>query len=151
MMTMKRSGTRRSNASSDARSEANREHLSECFSPVCLNGNRRPPQVPENIGAGEGNRTLVFSLEGCCSTIELHPHIFWSMILSENQYPPRIERRASLSGSCSASDLTRRRGTLNCPRPALNRLVSQAIWLWFGLNARRFAAYIQIPINHERR
>src|SRR6516162_1507452 len=73
MMTMKRSGTRRSNASSDARSEANREHLTECFSPVCLNGNRRPPQVPENIGAGEGNRTLVFSLECCCSTIELHP------------------------------------------------------------------------------
>jgi hypothetical protein len=29
--------------------------------------------VTENIGAGEGNRTLVFSLEGCCSTIELHP------------------------------------------------------------------------------
>ena len=27
----------------------------------------------ENIGAGEGNRTLVISLEGCCSTIELHP------------------------------------------------------------------------------
>src|SRR5262245_30160032 len=25
------------------------------------------------IGAGEGNRTLVISLEGCCSTIELHP------------------------------------------------------------------------------
>src|ERR1041385_784964 len=25
-------------------------------------------------GAGEGNRTLVISLEGCCSTIELHPH-----------------------------------------------------------------------------
>ena len=24
-------------------------------------------------GAGEGNRTLIFSLEGCCSTIELHP------------------------------------------------------------------------------
>src|SRR5262245_43589940 len=30
-------------------------------------------QVFENIGAGEGNRTLVISLEGCCSTIELHP------------------------------------------------------------------------------
>jgi hypothetical protein len=28
----------------------------------------------EKIGAGEGNRTLVISLEGCCSTIELHPH-----------------------------------------------------------------------------
>src|SRR5258708_32452877 len=26
-----------------------------------------------DAGAGEGNRTLVFSLEGCCSTIELHP------------------------------------------------------------------------------
>src|SRR5690606_21163989 len=24
-------------------------------------------------GAGEGNRTPVISLEGCCSTIELHP------------------------------------------------------------------------------
>jgi len=37
---------------------------------------RRGPNVPANherIGAGEGNRTLVFSLEGCCSTIELHP------------------------------------------------------------------------------
>jgi hypothetical protein len=31
-------------------------------------------QVLEKIGAGEGNRTLVISLEGCCSTIELHPH-----------------------------------------------------------------------------
>jgi hypothetical protein len=31
-------------------------------------------QVFEKIGAGEGNRTLVISLEGCCSTIELHPH-----------------------------------------------------------------------------
>jgi hypothetical protein len=30
-------------------------------------------QVLKNIGAGEGNRTLVISLEGCCSTIELHP------------------------------------------------------------------------------
>ena len=29
----------------------------------------------ENTGAGEGNRTLVISLEGCCSTIELHPQI----------------------------------------------------------------------------
>src|SRR5690606_19723644 len=27
-------------------------------------------------GAGEGNRTLIVSLEGFCSTIELHPHIF---------------------------------------------------------------------------
>jgi hypothetical protein len=31
------------------------------------------PQVFEKNGAGEGNRTLVISLEGFCSTIELHP------------------------------------------------------------------------------
>ena len=29
--------------------------------------------VPLVCGAGEGNRTLVVSLEGFCSTIELHP------------------------------------------------------------------------------
>ena len=28
---------------------------------------------PGKNGAGEGNRTLVFSLGSCCSTIELHP------------------------------------------------------------------------------
>jgi hypothetical protein len=27
-------------------------------------------------GAGEGDRTLTFGLEGRCSTIELHPHIY---------------------------------------------------------------------------
>ena len=32
------------------------------------------PGLPE-FGAGEGNRTLVVSLEGFCSTIELHPPI----------------------------------------------------------------------------
>src|SRR5690606_19380730 len=32
------------------------------------------PAYCEENGAGEGNRTPVFSLEGCCSTIELHPH-----------------------------------------------------------------------------
>jgi hypothetical protein len=31
-------------------------------------------QVIEETGAGERNRTVVISLEGCCSTIELHPH-----------------------------------------------------------------------------
>jgi hypothetical protein len=33
----------------------------------------RPQPLVEKSGAGEGNRTLVISLEGCCSTIELHP------------------------------------------------------------------------------
>src|SRR6185312_12148582 len=31
------------------------------------------PDVAIRAGAGEGNRTLVVSLEGFCSTIELHP------------------------------------------------------------------------------
>ena len=30
-------------------------------------------QILISVGAGEGNRTLVISLEGFCSTIELHP------------------------------------------------------------------------------
>ena len=29
----------------------------------------------QKFGAGEGNRTLTTSLEGWCSTIELHPHL----------------------------------------------------------------------------
>jgi hypothetical protein len=33
----------------------------------------RLPGPPPATGAGEGNRTLVISLEGFCSTIELHP------------------------------------------------------------------------------
>src|SRR5579875_2238498 len=33
-----------------------------------------PAAGMDQNGAGEGNRTLVISLEGCCSTIELHPH-----------------------------------------------------------------------------
>jgi hypothetical protein len=41
--------------------------------PACQNDRPTMNQVIENIGAGEGNRTLVISLEGCCSTIELHP------------------------------------------------------------------------------
>ncbi len=41
--------------------------------PACQNGMRTMTQVLEKAGAGEGNRTLVISLEGCCSTIELHP------------------------------------------------------------------------------
>src|ERR1700676_1197966 len=41
------------------------------FSPCLLFSVRQPPMH----GAGEGNRTLVVSLEGFCSTIELHPRL----------------------------------------------------------------------------
>ena len=40
--------------------------------------------IKGNFGAGEGNRTLVISLEGFCSTIELHPLKFEDYII-----PPR--------------------------------------------------------------
>ena len=34
----------------------------------------------KSIGAGERNRTAVISLEGCCSTIELHPQLSFGII-----------------------------------------------------------------------
>ncbi len=47
-----------------------------CRSPLLLRYGRSNSQAAlgsSTIGAGEGNRTLVVSLEGFCSTIELHP------------------------------------------------------------------------------
>src|SRR5690606_7822214 len=35
--------------------------------------------MQQRLGAGEGNRTLVISLEGCCSTIELHPRNWFEL------------------------------------------------------------------------
>ena len=53
------------------------------------------------IGAGEGNRTLVFSLEGCCSTIELHPLLnIWSPH-SENSFCLRITNNQSVGDHIS--------------------------------------------------
>ena len=44
-------------------------------SPLTSLGRSSLKPVPGLVetGAGEGNRTLVVSLEGFCSTIELHP------------------------------------------------------------------------------
>jgi hypothetical protein len=52
-------------------------------------------QVLENIGAGEGNRTLVISLEGFCSTIELHPQIvvFIELTRPALNYESRLKRQ----------------------------------------------------------
>jgi hypothetical protein len=51
-------------------------------------------------GAGEGNRTLVVSLEGFCSTIELHPHI-------KQRSPLRLRWLAPDSFSSPARSLDR--------------------------------------------
>ena len=45
---------------------------------------------PLRFGAGEGNRTLVVSLEGFCSTIELHP-------LADRPMPSRPSARQPIS------------------------------------------------------
>src|SRR5438105_14488681 len=51
------------------------------------------------IGAGEGNRTLVFSLEGCCSTIELHPR--WRCTNTPCR-PPQPALPVAVGTSCGA-------------------------------------------------
>ena len=48
------------------------------------------------FGAGEGNRTLILSLEGFCSTIELHPqssncYPFTNMVEGEGFEPSKAE------------------------------------------------------------
>ena len=40
-----------------------------------MKGGRNRPPFFCNKKAGDGNRTHVSSLEGWCSTIELHPHV----------------------------------------------------------------------------
>jgi hypothetical protein len=90
-------------------------------------------QVLENIGAGGGNRTLVFSLEGCCSTIELHPR--------------------------AADQLSRQAGLLNRheriwpARTALQAtfVPSPSFAPGGALNTGRFDAYTDASINNERR
>src|SRR5262245_16620707 len=86
--TTKANKTHRPSASGNAQG-ANSEHLSEWRQPPCLNEKRRRRQVLENAGAGEGNRTLVFSLEGCCSTIELHPRRLSPNTACRGSQPPR--------------------------------------------------------------
>src|SRR5215475_8280045 len=45
------------------------------WEPLCWRGAAVTFALAEIAGAGEENRTPVISLEGCCSTIELHPHV----------------------------------------------------------------------------
>ena len=50
-------------------------------------------------GAGEGNRTLVISLEGFCSTIELHPHTP-ATVFSCPRETPRLPQLAARHCIC---------------------------------------------------
>ena len=71
------------------------------------------PKLRRKTGAGEGNRTLVVSLEGFCSTIELHP-------LALSAMPPACARRQLISlvdltqGSALPSDSHDEPGRYRC-------------------------------------
>ena len=83
----------------------------------------------ENIGAGEGNRTLVFSLEGCCSTIELHPR---------HRLPNTAGRRSQLPpGALSPAFRPLRTGCGSAPRPR-------------PLNSGGLPAYIDVFRNQRK-
>src|SRR6516162_2187060 len=62
-------------------------------------------QVLETVGAGEGKRTLVISLEGCCSTIELHPR---TRSLHASPSSAKLARSLAIGwlASCSAERAT---------------------------------------------
>ena len=99
--------------------------------PLCVNAPKRlvaplgySPRVRSNssacprhagVGAGEGNRTLVVSLEGFCSTIELHP---------------RLGGGANAIGTLSQSTAPYRKA---CSRPLPSRIYS----VWFATTGER--------------
>jgi hypothetical protein len=58
----------------------------------------------QKLGAGEGNRTLVISLEGFCSTIELHPRNSRPNLLMRDQNTMSFapERQTRIEGTQSA-------------------------------------------------
>src|SRR5258706_5221747 len=80
-------------------------------------------------GAGEGNRTLVFSLEGCCSTIELHPRGRSPITAREPPQP--------LCGGFGAF--------MAIAKGLFPRRAGRA------LNTARFGPYTDVSINNERR
>src|SRR5215813_9343216 len=69
----------------------------------------------QKAGAGEGNRTLVISLEGCCSTIELHPH----------QNGRLRQGSGRLRTDCLASRSSTVRAGLPAETPPARRLVGE--------------------------
>ena len=75
----------------------NAPYKSMCRSPLALHGSFartkiRPFTGWSIFGAGEGNRTPVVSLEGFCSTIELHPQTFGKKCFSPEK-PKSFYRR----------------------------------------------------------
>src|ERR1017187_6644539 len=53
----------------------------------------------QHAGAGEGNRTLVVSLEGFCSTIELHPRFSRPNPFATQRTPPTRAAKNLVEGA----------------------------------------------------
>jgi|SRR5580658_4297139 hypothetical protein len=68
---------------------------------------RGAAQMVEKIGAGEGNRTLVISLEGCCSTIELHPRLARASQVCTGSAPRASDRPADFRRPVGGGGRTR--------------------------------------------
>ena len=67
------------------------------------------PWVQCGDGAGEGNRTLVFSLGSCCSTIELHPQTNGNPLPRLSNWGARqLSRRSRLRGGTRQDNGTAR-------------------------------------------
>ena len=60
-------------------------------------------RAPRQAGAGDGNRTHVSSLEGWCSTIELHPHGLFSLEIISYRKAACQPFFSSFFGACGSS------------------------------------------------
>ena len=116
-----------------------------CLAPPLLPGNARymPPSAAPAPGAGEGNRTLVISLEGFCSTIELHPRKSWCRPCSQ-----------ATGGSNGAGGRLHRRPTYpSDPAQSPNLMINRSklkFW-WRGLDSnqrtQRGQIYSLLPLT----
>src|SRR5665213_1284389 len=95
---------------------------------TCQNRNPRfRAKSLKNFGAGEGNRTLVFSLEGCCSTIELHPRMERSTITPRGRPQPPCASQIPLFGPRKRPVQAARTESRNLLTSSLSRLESRDI------------------------
>ena len=79
-------------------------------------------------GAGEGNRTLVVSLEGFCSTIELHPqHQTLECLLAGPFYTAFYGLRLDPADYCHQAALAVNLGSPNFRRGGSDALVEGVV------------------------
>lgn len=112
-------------------------------------------------GAGEGNRTLVISLEGFSSTIELHPRDHFNSIISllPLQYSyfyffpkwwrgldsnQRTRKRADLQSAAINHSATSPQGT-----PDYSKAPSEC-QLWKSISSKYFLVFFNFPPHYRR-